>query len=138
MSYFPEPGALTAGLTDRQRTEAAEWEKLVPIREQALKALDAAREDKVIGSSLEADLIVTADPMLYPVLAKHQNDLPDWFIVSQVELRETPSEPAVKVERARGDRCERCWKYKTDVGSNSDFPTVCASCAAVVPDFLDS
>jgi isoleucyl-tRNA synthetase len=42
----------------------------------------------------------------------------------------------IKVERARGDKCERCWKYKTDVGSDDEFPTVCASCASVLPEFL--
>ena len=138
LSYFPQPETLTAGLTDGQRAEAANWETLVPIREQALKNLDTAREEKIIGSSLEADLILSVEPSLYPVLMKHLPDLPDWFIVSQVEVKESASGSGVLVERARGDKCERCWKYKTDVGSNPDFPTVCASCAGIVPDFLDA
>jgi isoleucyl-tRNA synthetase len=137
LSYFPEPQALTEGLTNSQRAEAEVWEKLVPIREQVLKSLDAAREDKVIGSSLEATVILSATAELYPILQQRLEDLPDWFIVSQVEVKPaSTNEFQARVERARGDKCERCWKYKTDVGSNPDFPTVCASCAAVLPDFL--
>ncbi|MBV9295426.1 MAG: hypothetical protein JO145_07610, partial [Acidobacteriaceae bacterium] len=55
----------------------------------------------------------------------------------QVELeRNSSSTLKVHVERARGDKCERCWKYTTDVGRDTDFPTVCASCATVLPEFL--
>ena len=137
LSYFPEPEALTEGLTDRQRAEAEVWERLVPVREQVLKSLDTAREDKVIGSSLEASVMLSADSDLYPILQQRLEDLPDWFIVSQVEVKHaSKNEFQTRVERALGDKCERCWKYKTDVGSNPDFPTVCASCAAVLPDFL--
>ncbi|MGC2659020.1 MAG: zinc finger domain-containing protein, partial [Bryobacteraceae bacterium] len=69
---------------------------------------------------------------------KHQSELADWFIVSQVSLTEIGSgELHATVDRARGDKCERCWKYKLDVGSDSNFPTVCASCASVIPEFLN-
>jgi isoleucyl-tRNA synthetase len=137
VQYFPEAAALTQGLTAGQRAEALEWEELVPTRELALKALDTAREDKIIGSPLEGALVFTASGRLRELLLKHIDALPDWFIVSQVEVKEGAGEIEVEVQRARGDKCERCWIYKTDVGSNSDFPTVCASCAAVIPDFLD-
>jgi isoleucyl-tRNA synthetase len=43
----------------------------------------------------------------------------------------------VKIERADGVKCERCWKYTTDTGSDPRFPTICAACAAVVKDMLD-
>jgi isoleucyl-tRNA synthetase len=102
-----------------------------------LKALDTAREDKVIGSSLEAAVFLHASGDIYALLKKYAADLPTWFIVSQVELEPNQeSSVDVRVERARGDKCERCWKYKTDVGSNEEFPTVCAQCASVLPDFL--
>jgi isoleucyl-tRNA synthetase len=137
IAYFPEPEELTAGLTAGQRDMAADFERLAPIREQVLKALDAAREDRVIGSSLEAAVALEAGPDLYPLLDRFAPELPGWFIVSQVSLERGHGEALeIHVERARGDKCERCWKYKTDVGSNDDFPTVCASCASVVPEFL--
>ncbi len=137
MAYFPQPGELTDGITDAQRAQAADWDRLVPVRDQVLKALDLAREDKVIGSSLEAAVFLGAHGDLYQLLGGYLGQLPAWFIVSQVELENVPSAAlAVRVERASGDKCERCWKYTTDVGSNADFPTVCAACAAVLPEFL--
>jgi isoleucyl-tRNA synthetase len=71
------------------------------------------------------------------LLHTHFDDLPTWFIVSHVQLERGSSEELdVRVDRVRGDKCERCWKFKPDVGSNDEFPTVCASCAAVLPEFL--
>ena len=135
VGLFPAPGELTEGITAEQRASAADWEALLPAREQVFKALDSAREDKVIGSSLEAAVNLRADGELRARLQRLEADLPTWFIVSQVSLES--GEFAIEVERARGDKCERCWRYTMDVGSNPDFPTVCARCAAVLPGFLD-
>jgi isoleucyl-tRNA synthetase len=136
IDFLPTPEELTEGLTPEQRAQAAEWEQLVPVRDEVLKALDRAREDKTIGSSLEAAVKLRASGGLYQLLQNHAADLPTWFIVSQLELESSEGELEISVDRARGDKCERCWKYKLDVGSNPDFPTVCASCAAVLPEFL--
>ncbi len=137
LAYFPQPEELTEGLTPEGRARAADWEMLLPVRDQVLKALDAAREDKVIGASLEAAVSLEAGGDLYGLLEAHAADLPTWFIVSQVALRRGDSEELkVQIERARGDKCERCWKYTLDVGSDPEFPTVCAACASVIPEFL--
>jgi isoleucyl-tRNA synthetase len=138
LDYFPAPEMLNEGITPEQREVAGFWDQLVPVREQVLKALDTAREEKVIGSSLEAAVHLEAGEDLYPVLMRLESELPTWFIVSQVEVgRGTARTLAVTVDRARGDKCERCWKFTMDVGSNEDFPTVCAACAAVLPEFLN-
>jgi isoleucyl-tRNA synthetase len=137
IAYFPQPAELTTGLCPEQREQARDWDQLVPIRDQVLKVLDAAREDRVIGSSLEAAVVLSADSELYPLLARHASELAGWFIVSQVELRHGAEERLkVSVERARGDKCERCWKFTTDVGSDPEFPTVCAACASVLPEIV--
>ena len=137
LAYFPRPEELTEGMGQALRDEAADWDKLLPVRDQVLKALDAAREDKIIGASLEAAVFIEAGGEIYGLLASHERSLPTWFIVSQVELQRGPADSlAVRVERARGDKCERCWKYTTDVGSDPEFATLCASCASVVPEFL--
>jgi isoleucyl-tRNA synthetase len=137
MDYFPKPEDLTAGFRSKEREVAAGWEKLVPIRERVMKALDVAREEKVIGSSLEASVHLEAGEEQFLLLERFRDELPMWFITSDVTvaLGQT-QELEARVERARGDRCERCWRYTTDVGSNSDFPTVCARCAAVLPAFV--
>ncbi|MBV8817292.1 MAG: isoleucine--tRNA ligase [Acidobacteriaceae bacterium] len=138
LAWFPEPDSLVEGITAPQLAEAADWDQLLPVRDEVLKALDVAREDKMIGSSLEAAVIVHAGTDLYPLLKKHAAELPGWFIVSQVDLQRdrTGELLSVKVERAGGDKCERCWKYTLDVGRVDEFPTVCAACASVIPDFL--
>ncbi|MBV9675583.1 MAG: isoleucine--tRNA ligase, partial [Acidobacteriaceae bacterium] len=137
LQYFPQPEDLGSALGALQRKQAADWDELVPVRDQVLKALDTARDDKVIGSSLEAAVLLRAGGDLYNLLKQYAADLPTWFIVSQVELQQgQESSLEIRVERARGDKCERCWKYKMDVGSNEEFPTVCAHCASVLPDFL--
>lgn len=133
IAYFPDSAELAEGLAAGRREEAQDWEKLVPVRDQVLKALDAAREDKVIGSSLEGAATLLAGGELYALLGKHVTDLPGWFIVSQVELQRRQDDGLeVRVERARGDKCERCWKFTVDVGNDVEFPTVCAACASVL------
>jgi isoleucyl-tRNA synthetase len=62
--------------------------------------------------------------------------LPGLFIVSEVGLERVEGDLAVKVERATGDKCERCWKYTKDVGSDPEFPTICAPCAGAVHEIL--
>jgi len=142
IAHFPEPEELTNGITMQQRAASADFDQLVPVRDALLKALDQAREDKLIGSSLEASVTVTAADPLYALLDKHTDDLPGWFIVSHVKLihDEANTDGAlplnVSVDRAPGDKCERCWKYTLDVGSNSEFPSVCAACAAALPEYL--
>jgi isoleucyl-tRNA synthetase len=136
MAYFPESAELSEGLTDEQREAAADWDRLLPVRDQVMKALDTARDEKLIGSSLEAAVFLRAGGDLYTLLESHAPQLPEWFIVSQLGLEhDSSAELEVRVERARGDKCERCWKYKEDVGEDADFPTVCASCAAILREF---
>ena len=139
LAYFPSAEELTEGLTGEQRRASEDWEALIPVREQVLKALDTAREEKVIGSSLEATVLLSAGGELYALLNRNLADLAGWFIVSQMELNAGPesAELKVQVDRARGDKCERCWKFTTDVGLNPEFPTVCAACAAVLRDMVE-
>jgi len=137
MDLFPKPEDLSHGITAAQRRQAVEWDRLVELREPVLKALDVARDDKVIGSALQAAVILEAGGDTFALLEKFAAELPGLFIVSQVELKPVAAETmTVRVERARGDKCERCWKFTTDVGSDADFPTVCAACAKVLREYF--
>jgi isoleucyl-tRNA synthetase len=103
------------------------------VRDQVLKALEVAREEKRIGKSLEARALLTAGPDFYPLLSEYLADLPAVFIVSQVEVAEgNNGGVSVEIQRAEGVRCERCWKYTLDVGSNPEFPTICAACSVAL------
>ncbi len=132
---FPEPGDLTAGITGEQRAHAEHWNALIEVRGDVLKTLEGARQDKTIGAPLEAHVHLTADAELAPLLEEYRAELPGLFIVSQVSLRNgNPGGLEVKVERAAGQKCERCWKYLPDVGANRAWPTICTSCAEAVEE----
>jgi isoleucyl-tRNA synthetase len=137
LDLFPEPEELTSGLSGDHRKRAADWDVLMPVRDQVLKALEDARQEKVIGAPLEASVSLEAGSELYPLLERYAEQLPGLFIVSQVDLKNGAASPlVVRVDRARGDKCERCWKYKLDIGADASFPSVCASCAAAVREIL--
>jgi isoleucyl-tRNA synthetase len=137
LDYFPEPDELTEGIPATARERIGKWDALMAVRDAVLKRLDDAREQKVIGSSLEAAVSVEAQGETLALLRQYESELPALFIVSQVGLKERNSEAvAVEVERARGDKCERCWRYLLDVGQDADFPTVCLRCAAAVKEIL--
>ncbi len=115
----------------------ADWEALLGARNEVLNALEEARNSKLIGSGLEAQVTLMAPESLYPVLERYAGELPRLFIVTQVKLeRATGSDGAtalrVKVERAAGEKCERCWNYSTRVGEDKEYPTVCERCSPVL------
>jgi isoleucyl-tRNA synthetase len=132
LALFPEPQELTAGLTEDQRKRSTDWEKLIEVRAEVTKALEVPRQNKSIGQSLEALVRLKASDDLYSLLSRYGSDLPGLFIVSQVALERGAGALEIEIERAQGEKCERCWKYTTDVGQSPEFPTVCAACAEAV------
>lgn len=114
-----------------QRDEglAARWEDLFKVREEVMRALEEARAAKVIGGSLEASVDMTASGKTYDLLASYGDNLRFLFIVSQVSLTKAETgDLSLKVGRAEGQKCERCWNYSTHVGDSSRYPTVCERC----------
>jgi isoleucyl-tRNA synthetase len=139
LAEFPKPEEL-AGLSP---AELADWEGLLAVREQVTKALEVARQEKLIGAPLEAQVHLAAGGEFNNLLHKYFADLPGLFIVSAVELvpyrgfqpgRGTGAQ--VHVTRADGVKCERCWKFKTDVGVDPEFSTICFSCSRIVAEML--
>jgi isoleucyl-tRNA synthetase len=132
-AYFPAPEELTREIPAAQRERAPAWDQLMLVRDEVLKALEIARQDKFIGAPLEARVVIQAAPGLHGLLREYSQELPGLFIVSQVELQEGGAATVgVEVARASGVKCERCWKFTEDVGQDSQFPTVCAFCASVL------
>jgi len=133
LALFPAPAELTEDLPDAHRKRALNWDRLIKVREEVLKSLEEARREKFIGAPLEARIRLAADGDLYPLLQQYARELPALFIVSEVALEEQPGQSvSVRVERAAGAKCERCWKYTTDTGSDPRFPTICAACADAI------
>jgi isoleucyl-tRNA synthetase len=137
LSHFPEPADLTAGLDDAARNRTANWDRLMEVRDVVLKHLDTARNGKLIGAPLEARVRLSAKGETYTLLEQYAADLPALFVVSQVELERAEGDGmVVNVERAAGDKCERCWKYTLDVGGDPSFPTICLPCAGAVHEII--
>jgi len=109
------------------------WAELIRVRNKVLKALEDARNEKTIGNALEAKVELYASGKLYEFLKDNIKELPALFIVSQVEVAKADGgELKVKVVKAEGEKCERCWNYSVDRGRDSDHPTLCPRCAETV------
>ena len=85
-----------------------------------MKHLEAARQSKFIGSGLEAQVEIGPGHPHHKLLARYDGPLAPLFIVSQVKLVDGDA-PPVAIRRADGTKCERCWKYTTDVGSDPEL-----------------
>lgn len=139
LTRFPSPGK------DQQNPELeSRWERLLSVREQVAKILEQARRDRIIGSSLEAEVKLYAQGSLKDFLEKNLKDLPMIFIVSAVTLDSLDGRPGgspesrvspdldVKVVKASGGKCERCWNYRPGVGQSSEHPLLCGRCVKVI------
>ncbi len=114
---------------------ALKWSRLIKVKDVVAKKLEEARANKEIGLSLEAKVILFAEGEEYEFLKENEKVLPEIFIVSSVELKENRrNEDAevglgVKVEKAPGEKCERCWMYSETVGEDHNHPGVCHRCS---------
>lgn len=108
-----------------------EMDRLIALREAVLKELEKAREEKLIGNSLEAQVHLSVPPPEQALVRKYEGDLAALFIVSSVVSEPAP-EFAVHVFRAPGAKCQRCWNYSPQVGQSRDYPELCRRCEDVV------
>jgi isoleucyl-tRNA synthetase len=106
---------------------AGELATLMEIRTDVSKSLENLRQSKTIGSGLDAKVTITAEGPVHETLKLHESLLPEFFIVSQVELK--MGSYGVETRKADGEKCERCWYYSVDIGKDTHYPTVCAKCS---------
>lgn len=118
---------------------------LVKVRPYVLKALEEKRRENVIGSSLEARIVInSANSDEFGYLKEHVDLLPGIFIVSEVEVNEVVevkkglgdgfAKMDISIFKAEGKKCSRCWNYKVDVGGDPDHETLCARCTSIVKE----
>jgi isoleucyl-tRNA synthetase len=109
------------------------WNAIRAVREMVNKEIESLREAGKVGSSLQANVEVSA-PMKAPgdvgsILAGLEDDLKFVFITSAATL--TPGDAlAVKVTPSTGVKCERCWHWRDDVGTDPAQPTICGRCVS--------
>jgi len=115
-----------------------DWATLRSVRDEVLKALEEARNNKLIGTGLEAQVTLAAPDPVYSVLARHAGQLRYLFIVSAVTLVQGSGNGTgqvhVEIKKADGAKCERCWNYSIHVGEDKTYPTVCERCSAVLKE----
>ncbi len=149
---FPAEYAESIFLTDWPEVQAeyldeeleAKWERLLEIRKDVSKALELAREEDIIGHSLDAAVKLYPSKEIAEFLAQF-DDLAELFITSQAELAAAEAEAdeenvytgentdiKVAVGPAPGEKCERCWHYSPTVGEDEEYDDLCGDCQEIV------
>jgi isoleucyl-tRNA synthetase len=118
---------------------AQRWKVLLQVRGEITKALENARTSKLIGHPLDAAVYLRTAESLYEDLEPVAHQLQAIFIVSKAELiKENGKDPnfassdieglGIRIEKAPGAKCERCWQHDLSVGSQQAHPTICQRC----------
>ena len=146
LADFPaDPGTLV------DRDLVARWDRLLSLRDAVNGELEKLRQDKVVGTSLEAAVTLTAEGGLADLLEAHRDDLAALFITSAVSLRTGPADGGgergalhrdadgcarIEVGRAAGAKCPRCWRRVLPPGADPDpaDATVCDRCTNALAD----
>jgi isoleucyl-tRNA synthetase len=123
LALFPRVADVEA-LIDRPLLES--WRRLLDIRSTVNTALEAFRQSKQIGNSLQAHVTLAASGDDLALLQRYETQLPMLFIVSGVSIQS--GEFAVTVERAPGVKCERCWRYVSTMSTDPAQPGICDRC----------
>jgi len=123
---FPEKNVIEDAVLE------AKWDKLLEVRDDVNKALEESRNEKVIGKSLEAAVEIYSNDSEVVELLNSVANLHQLFIVSSVEVKEndgaTYDLATVKVTKAQGHRCERCWNIVEEVTEES----LCHRCHGIL------
>jgi isoleucyl-tRNA synthetase len=101
------------------------FEQLLKVRGDVQKELENLRANKVIGASLEAQVVIRAEGELYSLLQNFAG-LREFLIVSKVILDKNSY--SIHAEKAPGEKCVRCWTYSEQIGADPRFPGICAKC----------
>jgi isoleucyl-tRNA synthetase len=120
----------------------SKWDAFMSLRDDVLKALEVARNEKIIGKSLTASISLYPNQEAKMLLESVEENLKQLFIVSGFEIAgdyDTAPENAqvfdsvkIVITQANGETCERCWIVTPEVGQVADHPTLCQRCADIV------
>ena len=116
-----------------------DWDQLNQINAIALKALEVARDNGEIGSSLDAHLIISVDQETHALLNQFSEELRFLFITSSVDLQlddalDSNQEIRVTVKKSDAEKCGRCWHRQESVGDSDEHPEICARCISNISD----
>lgn len=139
--YVTEESVHLADMPETRDVDEAlleKWTKILTLRNDVLKAIEEARSEKTVGKSLEASVQIFAQDDAEKVLLESISNLHQVLIVSKAQvvdekLGKDYERLNVLVQRAEGEKCERCWNYSTQLTpSDALFPNVCPRCLDVL------
>ncbi|MGB5684375.1 MAG: class I tRNA ligase family protein, partial [Candidatus Electrothrix sp.] len=121
------------------------WERLLALRSEITKVLEAARREKTIGLSLDAEVLLQADTETAAFLGENKDLLQELCIISSLRIVTEAGDATfvageeikglqIAVQPAPGNKCERCWTISPTVGEDTEHPTLCSRCLAVVKE----
>ena len=122
METYSDLGAPDAALL-------AKWARIREIRDTVNKEIETVRAAGQVGSSLQANLVLAAQPGDHALLASLGHDLKFVFITSAIELIAGDA-LSTRVSASSDTKCERCWHWRADVGCDPAHPTVCGRCVS--------
>ncbi len=128
LQQFPDCGASTP-LGQSNQEIASPIDHLLKLRSVIGQALEKARQEKLIGNSLEARVILKCDPKSIAGISKEE--LEEFFILSDLVIEEA-TEPSAAVEKTSFAKCARCWRHRESVGKSAAHPDLCDRCESVV------
>ncbi|OBY86335.1 isoleucine--tRNA ligase [Delftia sp. JD2] len=105
----------------------AKWARLREIRDVVNKDIEAVRTEGRVGSSLQAEVSVSAQPEDLALLQSLGDDLKFVFITSAAEALAGEALQAAVTPSSHA-KCDRCWHYRADVGINPEHPSLCGRC----------
>ena len=132
LAEFPEKQQLDA-LADADLVRT--WTKLIAVRDEVNRALEAARQTKAIGTSLGARVTLRARGETLALLERYRAELPMLFIASQVDLDAGTGDAEgleVSVARADGQKCARCWRIVLEVSAAAGTEGLCERCVDAI------
>ena len=112
---------------------AGRWGRLLEVRGAVNAVLEDARQQKTIGTALQARVSIAASGELGALVERHAADLPMLFMTSAVRVEQRASgDLTVAVARADGEKCPRCWRYVTDTVAEGELAGLCGRCVSAV------
>jgi len=141
LADFPAPDQVfrqAARVSSGMKNIGMELEEIIELVPRAAKSLEELRSAGQIGSSFDAQInILTKSQDRYTFLRSFKEELPEIFKVSQVEVTLEEGDRAdgglyVKVAKAQGQKCQRCWNYSSNLGRDKEHPLLCENCLKAI------
>ncbi len=130
LAPFPKPEEV---FSENPAKLLEEWKQIFEVRDQALRVLEEARQNKIIGKGLEAELEITASGDQLALLRLHAAGLKEAINVSAVNVVEDAG-LTVRALPASGTKCARCWNFMPEVGDYGIWRNVCTRCQGALSE----